>query len=224
MRWALPNPALHRAVAELEQEAGRRLFLRTPAGLVSTRGCQELATAVRLALAELDRAEADLAEFAGRDGGRVVIGALPLSRSVLLPEALIQFRRLRPTQPVRVYDGRYSDLLQGLLRGEIDVLLGAVRAPPPVPEVVEEPLFLDRLVVLARPDHPLTRALHLTPADLARRSWVVPRHGTPAGAHFDAMFTAQGLSPPASIALSARSLPAAGRPGLRCRGCDANEG
>lgn len=195
----LAQPTVHRAVSELEQEAGRPLFLRTSAGLVPTRGCQELATAVRLALTELEQAEADLAECAGRDGGRVVIGALPLSRAFLLPEALIEFRRLRPTQPVSVYDGRYSDLLQGLLRGEIDFLLGALRAPPPVPEVVEEPLFVDRLVVLARPDHPLTRASSLTPADLVHSSWVVPRRGTPARAHFDAMFTAQGLSPPESI-------------------------
>lgn len=125
----LAQPSVHRAVAELEQEAGRRLFLRIPAGLVPTRGCQELATAVRLALAELERAEADLAEFAGRDGGRVVIGALPRSRSVLLPEALIQFRRLRPTQPVSVYDGRYSDLLQGAVARR-DRCLARGRARP----------------------------------------------------------------------------------------------
>lgn len=195
----LAQPTVHRAVSELEQEAGRRLFARTAAGLVPTRACADLAAAVRLAFAELDQAEADLAEFDGRDGGRVVIGALPLSRSFLLPEALVRFRALRPTQPVSVYDGRYGDLLQGLLRGEIDFLIGALRAPPPVPEVVEEVLFADRLVVLARPGHPLAGRPLVEPAELVAAPWVAPRAGTPARASFDAMFAGRGLPAPSSI-------------------------
>ena len=82
----LAQPTVHRAITQIEEEAGRKLFDRASYGIVPTRACQALAQAARLALYEFDQAESDLAEFEGREVGRIVIGAMPLSRSVLLPQ------------------------------------------------------------------------------------------------------------------------------------------
>ncbi len=189
------QPTLHRAIARLEAEAGAPLFERTSHGLVPTRACRVLVRAARLAFSEVAQADAELAEFDGRDPGPIVVGALPLSRAALLPEALSAFHAERPRQVVTVIDGPYPELLSGLRQGDIDVIIGALRDPPPVEDVVEERLFTDRLVILARPDHPATRARQ-TRADLMHHAFAVPRPGTPSRAQFDAHF---GTLPPDSV-------------------------
>lgn len=198
-RLGLAQPSVHRAVTQLEQAAGRALFERASFGVVATRPCQNLAHAARLAFYELDQAEADLAEFDGREVGRIVIGALPLSRSVLLPRALAAFRARRPTLPVTVIDGPYDDLLSGLRRGEIDVVIGALRDPAPIGDVVQEPLFDDRLAIVAGRKHRLAGAGTPTLEQLAAYPWVVPRRGSPARAQFDALFAPLGDAAPRRI-------------------------
>lgn len=198
-RLGLAQPTVHRAVTQLEREAARALFERTSFGIVATRPCQALAGAARLAFAELEQAEADLAEFDGREAGRIVIGALPLSRSVLLPRALAAFRARRPVLPVTVLDGPYDEMLTGLRRGDIDVIVGALRDPAPIGDVAQERLFDDRLVMLAGSAHPLADSRAITREALAGFPWVAPRTGTPARGHFDAYFAPLGEAAPKSI-------------------------
>lgn len=195
----LAQPTVHRAITQIEEEAGRRLFDRASYGIVPTRTCQALAQAARLALYEFEQAEADLAEFEGREVGKIVIGAMPLSRSVLLPQALARFRALRPRLSVRVIDGPYELLLSGLRRGEIDLLVGALRDPAPIGDVVQEVLFDDRLALLAGRDHPLAGRRDLSLEELAGFPWIVPPKGTPTRQQFDALFANAGVAAPESI-------------------------
>lgn len=196
-RLGLTQPTVHRAITQLEQEAEKRLFERTSFGMVASRATRALAVAVMLAFREIDQAEADLAEIDGGEAGQIVIGALPLSRSVLLPHALVRFRRERPRHPVHVIDGLYDELLGGLRRGEIDVIVGALRQPAPIGDIVQERLFDDRLTILAGAHHPLVGRTSVSRDALRSCSWVVPRQGTPAREQFDAFFADGG--PPESI-------------------------
>lgn len=192
----LTQPSVHRAVAQIEREAGRRLFERTSFGLASSRQAALVARAALLAFRELELAEADLAELDGGAAGRIVIGALPLARSVLLPRALSTLHAERPAQPIRVVDGLYDELLRGLRRGDIDGIVGALRDPAPIGDVVQERLFDDRLAVIAGPGHALVGVQDVQRAALRDVPWVVPRAGTPSRAHFDAWF---GADAPQSV-------------------------
>lgn len=195
----LSQPTVHRAITQIEQVAVRPLFDRTSYGVLATRSGRDLAHAARLAFSEFDQAEADLAEFDGREGGRIVIGALPLSRSVVLPDAIVRFRAARPKTPVTILDGPYNEMLGGLRRGEIDFMIGALRDPQPIADVIQEPLFVDQLQILARPDHPLAREVDIPLEVLVQHLWTVPRPGTPAREQFDALFEGRGMSLPGSI-------------------------
>lgn len=187
-RMGIAQPTVHRAITLLEREAGRKLFVRSSFGMVASRQTAALARAVLLAFRELDQAEADLAEFDGREVGRIVIGALPLARSALLPQALVAFRARRPRQRVLVVDGLYDELLAGLRRGDIDVIVGALRQPIPIGDVVQERLFDDHLTIIAGNHHPLAGRSGVSRDALAAYPWVVPREGAPARAQFDAFF------------------------------------
>ena len=198
-RLGLAQPTVHRAVTQVEQEAVRSLFERTAFGMRPTRLCQALIQAARLAIYEFDQADSELAEFNGGEAGSVVIGALPLARSTLLPRALSRFRLQKPTYPVRVLDGPYDEMLGGLRRGAIDFLIGALRVPAPIGDVVQERLFDDRLALLAGPGHPLAGRSGVTIDDLTAYPWVVPRSGTPTRDQFETLFTTAGKEPPARV-------------------------
>jgi LysR family transcriptional regulator, regulator for genes of the gallate degradation pathway len=197
-RLGIAQPTVHRAITHLEQEVGRALFERTSSGTIATRPAQALAQAARMAFAELAQAEADVADILGREAGQIVIGAMPLSRSTVLPAAIVEFRRQHPKLPVQVLDGRYDDLLAGLRSGEIDFLIGALRDPAPIGDVEQRALFHDSLVLVAGRGHPLLDAEAISVADLARHPWVVARAGTPTRAHFDRLF-AEGPAPPSIV-------------------------
>lgn len=197
-KMGIAQPTVHRAITQLEQEAGRALFQRTAHGVLPGRGCAALARAAQLAFVELDQGVAELAELLGRDGGRIVVGAMPLSRSYVLPQALGRFRTLRPQVGVTIVEGTYAELLTGLRRGEIDLLIGALRFPAPISDVVQEKLFEDSLVLLAGQRHPLlSRSFAL--GDLLGHPWLVPRRETPSRQQFDAMFLQAGLVPPQAV-------------------------
>lgn len=198
-RLGLAQPTVHRAVTQLEQEAGRALFERTSYGMIATRPAQALAQAAQLAFAELAQGEADLAELAGREVGRIVVGAMPLSRSYLLARTIARFRERRPTLPVKALDGPYDDLMVGLRRGEIDFLVGALRDPAPIGDIAQQPLFDDSLVMVARRDHPLMGRSRVTVEDLAAYPCVVATAHTPTRRYFDRLFAPLGSGAPISI-------------------------
>lgn len=186
----LAQPTVHRSTSMLEQAAGVQFFERTAHGLIATRMARQLAQAARLAFAEMDQAEAELAALGGREVGRIVIGALPLSRSTLLPGAMLRFRAAHPGIPFDVIDGRYDELLAGLRRGEIDIVIGALRIPSPIEDIHQERLFDDSVVIVAGRGHPLLMAKNVSPADLAAYPWVIARPGAPIRTAVEALLPA----------------------------------
>jgi DNA-binding transcriptional LysR family regulator len=197
-RLKIAQPTVHRAVTQLVREATRPLFERISSGFVATRAGQSLADAARLAFAELAQAEMELAEAIGREVGRIVIGAMPLSRSYVLPKVIARFREQRPWLLIRVLEGPYADLLGGLRRGEIDLLIGALREPLPIEDVEQTLLFEDSLALVARPGHPLA-GQPVALEGLASFPWVVSGPETPARAHFERLMASMGEGTPRSV-------------------------
>lgn len=189
----LAQPTVHRSASMLEQSAGVQFFERTAHGLIATRAARQLSQAARLAFAEMDQAESDLAALSGREVGRITVGALPPSRSGLLPAAMLRFRARHPGFPFEIVGGRHDDLLAALRRGEIDMMLGALPQPAPVQDIQQTRLFDNSVAILARRDHPLARQDRVSVADLAEFPWVVARAGTPIRAMLD------DLLPPATL-------------------------
>lgn len=191
----LAQPTVHRAITQLEQEAQRKLFERTAKGTVATRLGHSLAQAARLALAELLQAEAELAELRFETAGKIVIGAMPLSRSHLLPTAIVKFQQERPGQTILITEGPYPELLSGLRRGDIDFLIGALRSPPPIDDVEQRELFQDTAVMIGRRGHPIFSNRSPDLAQLAQYPWIVSPPATPIRIHFDRLFSEQGFMP-----------------------------
>ncbi|HEY2037512.1 MAG TPA: LysR family transcriptional regulator [Steroidobacteraceae bacterium] len=208
----MTRATIQRAARELEERLGVPLFEATSHGLRPTREALRLALQVQLAVAELAQARAEVSATAGADTGQTVIGAMPLGRSFMVPEAVLRFAERRPQHRVSILDGPYENLLDALRRGRADVLVGALREQIP-PDVVQEPLFDDPLAIIVRRDHPLAKlsggGRRAPPAEaLVRFAWIAPRAGSPLRRHFERLFSGATAPPPAA-AIECNSLIAA---------------
>lgn len=199
------QPAVHRAARDLEALMDIRLFERTSQGIELTRAAQVLVQRVKLAFAELAQGFAEIAALHGDDSGLIVVGSMPLARHGILPAAINALAYELPDVRVKVVDAPYGELLHGLRHGELDFLIGALRDPVPVEDVVQETLFDDPLAIVARRGHPLAGKKRISAANLAAYPWVLPSRGTPTRDHFETLMRghtpAGGLVETSSIVL-----------------------
>jgi DNA-binding transcriptional LysR family regulator len=198
LRLRVHQPSVTRTLRDLETLCGRPLFSRSPYGIDATREARELARFAGLALAEIQQGLDVFHEAHGRIDGRIVIGSLPLARSVLLPTAVTRLLQRLPEVKLRIVDGPYPELLHELRSGRIDCIVGALRLPPPA-DVRQEALFSDQLSVVVRPGHPLLGRGTVTVSDLEVLDWVLPPDDTPARHHFNGFFDEHNLSPPRHV-------------------------
>jgi LysR family transcriptional regulator of gallate degradation len=190
----LSQPSIHRAARDLERIMGVALFVAARQGVELTPAASIFARHAALAHAELKQGFAEVGERLDADPGEIVVGAMPFARTQLLPDALNELSRERPRARVRVISAPYDGLLGRLRYGVIDFLVGALRDPPPIDDVVQEPLFDDPLSIIARRGHPLTLRRTVTPADLIAYPWVAPAEETPARAAFDRLFPPEDVA------------------------------
>ena len=188
------EPSLHRAVTDLSLGIGHKLVERRGRGVALTGRGIQIARRFRLAQAELQSALDELARLRGREVGRIVIGAMPLSRAQLLPNAIGSFHKHHPDVDIMVVEGSYAEMAGPLRDGEIDLLLGALREVPS-PDLQQSPLFVDRPVVLGRTGHPLDKR-NPTIKQLAAYPWIVPPAEAPLRKHWQQMFAGSGVSAP----------------------------
>jgi len=191
------QPAVTLALQDLEGLAGAELFRRTSRGMAPTAAGDRLAGHAGLALAELAALAQDAADGVERLQGRLVVGALSLSGTLLVPMAVSRLSRQHPGLQLSVIEGPYDTLLQGLRRGDIDVIVGALHPAPPE-DVAQEWLFDDVLSVVARQGHPLAARHALALADLADADWVVPYRRAPSRNALERAMLAAGLHVPDS--------------------------
>jgi DNA-binding transcriptional LysR family regulator len=194
------EPSLHRAVGDLGLAMGYRLVDRRGRGLVLTRQGAALARRLRLALAELRSGLEDIAGIEGQESGRIVVGAMPLSRARLLPAAIASFRADFPMVDISVHEGSHAELVGPLRDGEVDMMIGALRnmdgGPSIGQDLLQRPLFEDRPIIIGRAGHPLAGG-EWTADDLRRFPWILPPEGAPLRQLWRHMFDALGGDLPA---------------------------
>jgi|TARA_R100000935_G_scaffold25088_1_gene44737 LysR family transcriptional regulator of gallate degradation len=182
--------AMARNLNALEERLKTRLLFRDGNQLRLSEAGSLLARAAKLCQRELELARDELNDAAGLHLGRLSVGALPMARTYITPKALILTGQKFPSVRVQMVEGAYDILLAALRDGDIDFVVGTLREPAPAPDVIEVPLFRDRLCVVARTDHPLAQGGEAAMEDFLAYPWIAPRIGSPARREFDAIFPA----------------------------------
>src|SRR5580658_3731771 len=200
----ISQPTLHRSARELERELRRSLYRRTATGVTTTPYGSALARRVQVALGEIEYGLDEIQAARGNVVSRIAIGNIPHSATQILSNAIKEFLSRYPTARVRIVDGHYEELLDGLRAGKLDLLYGVLRRPDWAADVEEELLFANHYVVIARHDHPLHRSKRIRNRDLADFGWIMPGPLTPRQQALQRML--QGVCAEPKISLETTSL------------------
>jgi LysR family transcriptional regulator of gallate degradation len=194
----LSQPAISSTIKVMESGCGQPLFERTPRGLLPTRASYDILFAIRRALNELRHIDTDITALRGNLQGVVQVGALPLGRTRILPEAIVRLMAEHPGVQVITNESPFDLLATELRAGDVDFVFGALRPEAYASDLVGEALLGEDMVVLARRDHPLClkAVLH---DELGAARWVLPRAGSPARKMLDECFTRFGIAPPRPV-------------------------
>ncbi|MEM6912893.1 MAG: LysR family transcriptional regulator [Pseudomonadota bacterium] len=196
---ALATASLHRAVSDMAAALGTPVFEKSGRGIELTPGGRHWARRLGLAQAELEAGLDDLALALGRGSGRIVIGAMPLSRAKLIPQAIAASHAAQNLPQICVVDGSHAELIEPLRDGRIDFMIGAIRDQQIGPDIMQEPLFVDQPVIVARTGHPVFHdpvSKRSSIEYLHRYQWCIPRRGTPLRENWEATFLHAGVSVP----------------------------
>jgi LysR family transcriptional regulator of gallate degradation len=194
----LTQPAISAALKMLEDGAGKSLFERTARGLRPTRASTDILYPIRRALNDLRHIAADIAMIKGSVQGVVTVGALPLGRTRILPEAIVRLLADHPGIRVATNESPFNLLALELRAGDVDFVLGALRAQDYASDLHGEKLLGEEMVILAGRGHPWLEKT-VTLDDLSAARLVLPRADTPARLLLEAHFASLGRASPEPV-------------------------
>lgn len=119
-------------IRELETQLGFRLFDRTTRHVHLTPQGRDLLEVTQRSVQEIDAAIARIGQAAKGVRRVVSVGVTPLVAANVLPQAIREFRGLRPDLRVRLYDGDLKAILRRVDAGKLDMGLGIFTGVPGV--------------------------------------------------------------------------------------------
>ena len=198
------QPAVSMTLRELEDSLGLTLFDRSSSPIGLTPAAELLLAHIKRALYQLRLARAEIAAQDGTLKGDITIGALPFGRPYILPTAIATLHAEHPALRFTTVEGPLETLSHALWCGDIDFIMGALPASEPYADLVQEDLFHDKLVVIARSGHPLETASAAIQT-LADADWVLPPRRTPTRDVLMASLASLG-APPLNVTVESTDL------------------
>lgn len=196
------QPAVSKQIAELEKIVGVPVVTRDRNRLYLTPIGSRLADHARQALGQLDRAAFDIEAMASGVSGSVSIGVVSSVAPTLLPGAIALFKRGTPQASVSVTEGHFVELFPELEAGALDLLIARIWQPQELPGIDQMALYSEPVVVVAGRNHPLAQKNDLAWSDVAAFPWILPQANSVARRAVDALFAANGLTPPSNTIAS----------------------
>lgn len=184
------------SLSRIESALGAQLFRRGMHGMIATDAANRLAMRAKRVFSELRHMMADVSAVKGTLSGNVVVGALPLGRTYLLPMAVAAVTARYPGIQVTFVETPFEQLMSNLQSGNVDAIIGVPRSQQQDPSLIVEPLFKDRLTVLTRADHRLAGRKGVGLAELMSEQWILPWGTSPSRTLFKDNFFQAGLTPP----------------------------
>jgi len=166
----ITQPTLTARLHGLERELGTPLFLRTPHGMRLTDAGRAWVPFAERALRALVDGRDALEQVKTASAGHLMIAAAPAVSTYVLPGLLERFVAAHPRVEVSVRTGHSEDVLELVLRDEVQIGLGrAIRHP----DIELRPFHTEDLVLVCAPDHPFTRRDSVAMAEVANEKLIM---------------------------------------------------
>lgn len=201
----LTQPALSKALKEVEDMLGFRVFDRGPRGLQKTVQGEVVVNGAALLLRELLhlQEEAKVAGSAGDVSAVLRLGTSAFLAVGLLPPVIARLTALEPPLSIRLREGTVPALFESLLAGDLDALVSLynsdVMASTARRDVRFEKIAEEAYVVIAPPGHRLTRLRKVSWQMLGEERWVLTIRPSLARIYLEDSFRRHGVVPPSPI-------------------------
>jgi len=184
-RLHISQPAVSKAVSELERQLGTDLLIRTGGRadkrLALTDAGSSLYEHARGIFALEQAALEDMSARTGLQRGRLIIGASTTMASYWLPPYLASFARDHPAIELRVVVGNTHTIVQELL--DCHLAMALVEGPVSEPNVAVRKWRREALSIVAAPGNhtggnDLTGSPQLSARELSQHTWLVREGGS----------------------------------------------
>jgi DNA-binding transcriptional LysR family regulator len=168
----ITQAALSRRVQNLESFLGVKLVERTTRSVSLTRVGGDFLPQARRLLTDLASALLEIRESGRAFRGDVTIACVPTVGVHYLPQIVQQYAAVYPQNRLRILDHSSSGVAAAVLRREAEFGINMQGAPHA--ELTTVPLMKDRLVLVCRDDHPVSRKRRIAWKELERHAVILP--------------------------------------------------
>lgn len=187
----LSQPAVSMQIKQLEGNIGLPLFEQLGKKIFLTEAGRELYAYSHSIAEQLDEADAVMEELKGVRRGRLVV-AVASTANYFATRLLAAFSKRHSDITVSLDVTNRKSLLAQLEANETDLVI--MGRPPAEMDLVTESFMENPLVVIAPPDHPLTRETHIPLSRLQQETFVVREQGSGTRIAMERFFTNQGVA------------------------------
>lgn len=175
----ITQPALSKWLTQLEEDIGMELFERHSKGLRASKAGKLFLQHARRLINDMERSQTEMERYKqGGLSGSLKIGCSPVATDCV-SQAILHLLKEMPDVHFNIEEKVMEPLLNDLLSGAIDVVVGRVGGRALGLPLNYQVLYTEPVCFVARTDHPLAKKSTVKWDDLAHWRWIVWPTGTP---------------------------------------------
>jgi DNA-binding transcriptional LysR family regulator len=175
-RIRLSQPTISSHIKELETHFGCRLIDRLAREALPTRAGELLYTYARRLITLRDEAESAMADFQGKMKGTLAVGGSTIPGGYLLPKKLGAFTKNYPEIRISLTIAGTETIISGILKGDLEI--GIVGAQAATPQVAQEQLIDDEMLLIIPAGHPWSGRRSVTLNMLRKEPFIAREQGS----------------------------------------------
>jgi len=185
---------------QVESTLDVKLFERKARKMTPTCYGEILLRHARMGLSGLDLARAEISALKSGLTGKVTVGTIVSPGTNIVPLAIARVKQQYPGLLLGIEIDTNTQLVQRLLQGHLDIVVGRMLQSRGADHLVYEPLTTDEPhVIIASAEHPLAKRRDVDLEDLADQHWILPPEGDLVRERLFSLFIQRGLAPPINI-------------------------
>ncbi len=190
----LTQPAVSKAISELEEELGIRLFNRSRSGVTLTYYGEAFRGYAGTSKIALEQGIASILEARNKGVSPIVVGALPTVAGTLMPRAIYQAKREGLMAKIHLITGPNEHLISQLNERQLHLVVGRMSHPQYMQNLHFEKLYSDIIVLVVRRNHPILAKDNVGLKDISNFPILLPNQNSIIRPEVDRLLVANGIA------------------------------